>query len=477
VSGAGCGAGCGTRCAADTPSGPVPIQLGRRPVSGGAVPWYHLLAGDPPLVLLVANSAVFEVAPEFFDQLAAGEPRAVSELAAVGRSASSVVGSGFDEVGPLPAPRAISLNVAQACNLACAYCYADEGRFGGSARRMSQAVARQAVDALLAGAVPGERVLVGFIGGEPLLNRAVMHDTVAYASTQADARSVAVAFSVTTNGTLVEAADIELFRSNPFAVTVSLDGDAVTHDRHRRGHDGRGSWARALQRLRPLLDAPGQARLTARATVTREDLDVARRVAALAAVGFSEVGVSPARTGPNPGLLLRGSDWVGYLCGLVEAGEAELARLRRSGSSGGWLFSNLGIALSEIHRGAARPLPCGAGYGYVSVDVTGAYATCHRTVGDPRFHLGTAGALSDVARREFLEPRLVDRQEPCRSCWARYLCGGGCHAEVAQVGRESCDAIRGWLEYCLRRYPLIHAEFPQLFRDASVVTSEEVLAT
>src|SRR5262245_45926251 len=35
-----------------------------------------------------------------------------------------------------PPLRAISLNVAQACNMACHYCYADEGLFGGRARLM-----------------------------------------------------------------------------------------------------------------------------------------------------------------------------------------------------------------------------------------------------------------------------------------------------------------------------------------------------
>jgi hypothetical protein len=47
---------------------------------------------------------------------------------------------------------------------------------------------------------------------------------------------------------------------------------------------------------------------------------------------------------------------------------------------------------------------------------------------------------------------------------------------VAQVGRDGCDAIRGWLEYCLRRYPLVRAEFPELFGDAPVPTPEEIFA-
>lgn len=458
--------GCGgaTGCAARAPAGPVPVQLIPRPAPAGPAPWFHLVRADPPLVLLVERSALFEVDPGLFAALAAGDPEAVAELAAATREpAAGPRQDALRELGRLPAPRAISLNVAQSCNLACSYCYADEGRFGGSARRMPAAVARRAVDELLAGAAPGDRVLVGFIGGEPLLNRAVVHDVVAYAVAQARARSVRVGFSLTTNATLLQAADIELLRTHGFTVTASVDGGAATHDRHRSGRHGEGSWQRAIDRLGPLLEQPGRCRLSARATVTRDDLDIPARVAALAAVGFDDIGVSPARTGPDPALLLRGGDWARYLDGLIAAAEEELDRLHRQGPGRGWRFSNLGTALREIHRGTARPLPCGAGYGYVSVDVDGAYATCHRTVGDTRFRVGAPAALDDDARRRFLAPRLVDRQEPCRSCWARYLCGGGCHAEVAQVGRDNCDMIRGWLDYCLGRYPAVRAGFPELF--------------
>ena len=54
--------------------------------------------------------------------------------------------------------------------------------------------------------------------------------------------------------------------------------------------------------------------------------------------------------------------------------------------------------------------------------------------------------------------RHVHRQEPCRSCWARYLCGGGCHHEVISRGRPACDYIRGWLHYCLEAYLRLSSE-------------------
>jgi uncharacterized protein len=443
----------------------VPIELTVRAdhQHTGAPPWYHLIGGESPQAFIVAGSALFAVSHDFAARLSAGEPSAEAELAVYRRGREPAA-----SLDPLPRVRAISLNVAQSCNLACSYCYADEGRFGGAPRRMSAALARRAVDDLIEGASPGDTVLVGFIGGEPLLNRAVVHDCVAYASARAASASVGVGFSITTNGTVLQPRDLELLRAHPFAVTVSVDGGQQTHDRHRRRRDGSGSWQQVIDGLQPLLEQPGSAQVSARATVTRDDLDIAGIVEDLAAAGFAEVGVSPARTGPNPALLLSGADWQRYLDGLVDAADAEIARLRAHKPVSRWQFANLGHALTEIHQGSARALPCGAAHQYVSVDADGRYWTCHRTVGDERFELGRLGALSDAARTAFLSERLVDHQEPCRSCWARYLCGGGCHAEVAQVGRAGCDMIRGWLEFCLAHYPVVRAQFPGLFPDADV---------
>ena len=73
--------------------------------------------------------------------------------------------------------------------------------------------------------------------------------------------------------------------------------------------------------------------------------------------------------------------------------------------------------------------------------------------------MGSLAEGVDQARRaEWLAERHVHRQEPCRSCWARYLCGGGCHHEVLSRGRPACDYIRGWLNYCLEAYLRLSAE-------------------
>jgi uncharacterized protein len=423
-------------------------------------PWLHLLPGLRPLAFLVRGSQLFEVDGETFKRLSEGDELAHRQLQALEPPRHEL---DLDNVSPPPAPTAISLHIAQACNLTCNYCYADEGRFQGQARMMPEAVAVRALDNLFDSARPRSRLTVGFIGGEPFLNRDVLYRSVEHSRKRAAECHVAVGFSVTTNGTMLLPSDIRLLRDNAFAVSVSLDGDERTHDRHRRGHNGAGTWRAIIDRLEPLLKDPGPAKLAARATITRDDLRVAERVAALAEAGFPEVGVSPARTGPAPALLLRGADWDVYLHEMIRAADEEVGRLRAAGAPAGWQFSNLGIALKEIHRGTCRPLPCGAGYGYVSINAEGVYYTCHRTLDDPRFELGHSTGPAYARRLRFLEERHVDRQMPCRGCWARYLCGGGCHAEVASAGRAGCDMIRGWLEHCLRLYSVVLDEFPQLF--------------
>jgi uncharacterized protein len=434
--------------------GNAPVPPAGSTMPSAPPPRLHLLAGDPPLVLAVDGSRLFETTQEFFKALQSDTEGAQRDLLDMMQVTSRAPAE-----STVPEPTAISLNIAQSCNLSCSYCYADEGRFGGHAAMMPQQVARAAIDQLLQN-TRGERVTIGFIGGEPFLNRGLLIWAVEYAVARAQETGSRVGFSVTTNGTLLTPEDLDFLRTHSFAISVSLDGGAEVNDQERRAR-GRSAFELAVGRLGPLLQNPGNTRIAARATVTRRDLRVLERVEVLLATGFREVGVSPLRTSPVGGLALVEEDWPVFLDEMERAAEAEWEQLRRHGKL---RFSNLANALKQLHAGYCKPLPCGSAASYVSVSARGEYSTCHRTVDDPRYVLGdTNHGLSSGRREDFLRARHVDRQEPCRSCWARYLCGGGCHAEVLSAGRSGCDYIRGWLEYCMHFYNRALREFPALF--------------
>ena len=355
------------------------------------------------------------------------------------------------DVVPEPSPQSISLNVSSSCNLTCGYCYAARGNFGGAqVAPMTWETARAAIDRLIAGADASAVITIGFLGGEPFVNRNLIHRAVAYGAAEAAQRSLDIRYSVTTNGTLLEAEDIDMIQRRPFAVTVSLDGGASVQDRARpRWSDRTGTFDSIARRIAPLLSQPGRARIAARATVTRNDFDLQARLDALLDLGFPEVGFAPLRVGPPGSGALADEDWPAYLDALVAVARVELERFERGIPI---RLTNLAIALKQLHRGASLPYPCGAGGGYFSVSAGGLWYACHRAIGNPDFELGSNAGLDVARRRSFLEARHVHAQTDCSVCWARYLCSGGCHHEAKARSAASCNFIRGWLDFCLSAY-------------------------
>ncbi len=353
---------------------------------------------------------------------------------------------------PLPPPpiHALSLAVAQKCNLGCTYCYAQQGEFGGAAKNMTLEDAGRAVDLLVHGAEPGARLNLAFLGGEPLVNRRVLQSATLRAAELAERRGVKMTFSITTNGTLLTEADAIFFETHGFAVTVSLDGAREAHDALRPYKNGGGSFDTVMRKLEPLLSRQRRMQVSARVTVTPSNLELRRTLDEFIAAGFHSVGFSPMLASPNGNGEMQGADLEIMLGEMIDCGrEFE----RRSLAGERYPFANMVNAMREIQRGTHRPYPCGAGAGYLGVSADGELAACHRFVGDEEGAMGSLTEGVDLKRQaDWLAERHVHRQEPCRACWARYLCGGGCHHEVIRRGRPACDYIRGWLHYCLEAY-------------------------
>ena len=353
---------------------------------------------------------------------------------------------------PLTAPplHALSLAIAQKCNLGCTYCYAQQGEFGGAAKNMSREAAEQAVDLLVNGSEAGARLNLAFLGGEPLANRALLQETTRRAATMAAARGVTLGFSITTNGTLLTAADADFFEEFGFAVTVSLDGPRDAHDAQRPFKSGKGSFDRIMANLAPMFEKQRRMQVTARVTVTPHNMMLRQTLDEFVAAGFHTVGFSPLLRSPTGVGELERDDLEVMLGEMIDCGR-EFERRTIAGER--YPFANMLNALREIERGTHRPYPCGAGAGYLGVSAEGELAACHRFVGDADGKMGSLAEGIDAAKRaQWLSERHVHRQEPCTQCWARYLCGGGCHHEVIARGRPACDYIRGWLHYCLGAY-------------------------
>ncbi len=416
----------------------------------------HLLVVDGSQIFSVDDQLAQALRDSMGDRMAEDQARAMLAEHRLGLVR-------FIGEAPLVDPplRALSLAVAQRCNLGCTYCYAEGGSFGSPTREMPWAVAKSSIRRLFSEAKRGERINLAFLGGEPLVNRRVIRRATELAARFAARKEVPIGFSITTNATLLNEEDCEFFERHGFAVTVSLDGVGPVHDRLRPTKGGRGTYERIIANVIPLLARQRRMQVTARVTVTPDNLGLREALDRFVSLGFHSIGFSPMLSSPTGQSQLAARDLDMFLGEMIECGR-EFERRTIAGER--YPFANMMTALQEIHRGTHRPYPCGAGAGYFGVSGSGGLFACHRFVEDKKGAMGHVDQGVDRAgQRRWLAERAVDRQEPCRSCWARYLCGGGCHYEVIHRGRPACDYIRGWLDYAMGAYVRLSERRPDLF--------------
>jgi uncharacterized protein len=419
-------------------------------------PQIHLIKGAGKSQLLIANSTqLYCISPSVESRLTAllqaqDETGLTQELIALGLDTPIAID---DEPLRSPPIYALSLAIAQKCNMGCTYCYADQGNFGGPMKNMTLDTAKQSIDFLLKEIPEGGNAQLTFLGGEPLINRSALREATVYAHEKSSEKGVKIQFSLTSNGTLIQEEDASFFETYGFSVTISLDGLKKEHDNLRPMKNGAGSYDRIMKKLQPLLDMQRHMQVSARVTVTPENQNLAETLDQFIGMGFHSVGFSPLLKSSSGTKEMSRKDLDNMLQGMIECGlnfERNVLQDKR------YPFLNMVNALKEISKGTHRPYPCGAGAGYMGVSADGELSACHRFVNEPRARMGDLhNGIDPKLQNNWLAARHVHTQSPCTQCWARYLCGGGCHHEVLDRGRHACDYIRGWLHYTIQAHDRI----------------------
>ena len=103
------------------------------------------------------------------------------------------------------------------CNLRCSYCYQNDKK----ARSVDWDTLRASLDLALRSR--HEKVNLLFIGGEPLLEFALMQRAVAYVE-EAKACHKRIHYEIITNGMLLAEQHVEFFAAHDFDVQLSFDG-------------------------------------------------------------------------------------------------------------------------------------------------------------------------------------------------------------------------------------------------------------
>ena len=107
-----------------------------------------------------------------------------------------------------------------------------------------------------------------FYGGEPFANFEAMRELTERLQAAGDRMHTRVAFSVTTNGTLIDRSKAEFLDRFGYSVLVSCDGDKNIHDRMRIAKDGGPTSAKVYETIE-LLKSFGNIKLGLSAVIHR----------------------------------------------------------------------------------------------------------------------------------------------------------------------------------------------------------------
>ena len=367
---------------------------------------------------------------------------------------------------PVPPPRvvtpdiqAVSLNMAQGCNLRCTYCFAGEGDYGVKGMMTAQT----ATSALTLFSKNKDRFHVVFFGGEPMLNFGVIQEVVDWCETQ----TCKFSFAITTNGTLLTHEKLAWLKAKQFSMTLSYDGKGL-QSRQRLNKDKQTNSEQLVERK---VDTFGEQLKTLkdvviRATVTRENLDhlehamvttltahnfklaVAHHATPLRAFQFTDQDIEKL-----------GSIFKRVVDRLVE--DQDWEKLLK--------LDNVMKHVKSIHKGRTNLRACGAGVNYLTVSVEGDFYLCHRFNEDQAEMYGSIAKGVDQERLSEVAAFRGAAKDPCKSCWIRQWCAGGCMHEHKSatgnkfdIGPMYCKLLSLEVTEAMRVYTVLQQQAPHL---------------
>ena len=324
--------------------------------------------------------------------------------------------------------KALCLHIAHDCNLACKYCFAEEGEYHGRRALMSFEVGKKALDFLIANSGNRVNLEVDFFGGEPLMNWDVVKQLVEYGRSREKECNKKFRFTITTNGVLLNDEIMDFCNREMSNVVLSLDGRKEVNDRMRPFRNGNGSYDLIVPKFQKFAESRGTKDYFVRGTFTRNNLDFSKDVLHFADLGFKKLSIEPVVADPKEPYSIREED----LPKIMEEYD-RLAKefIKREKEGRGFQFFHFMIDLNQGPCVAKRLSGCGSGTEYLAVTPWGDFYPCHQFVGMEDFLLGNVdeGITNTKVRDEFKLCNVYAR-EKCRDCFARFYCSGGCAANA-----------------------------------------------
>ena len=327
-----------------------------------------------------------------------------------------------------PVVKALCMHIAHDCNLACKYCFAEEGEYHGKRELMSFETGKKALDYLVQNSGNRVNLEVDFFGGEPLMNWDVVKQLVQYGRSIEEANNKKFRFTLTTNGVLLNDEVQDFLNKEMGNVVISLDGRKEVNDNMRPFRNGKGSYDLIVPKFQKLAESRDQNNYYIRGTFTRENLDFSEDVKHFADLGFKQISIEPVVGPEEDPYSIREQDLPQIL---EEYDKLADEYIKRHKEGNGFTFFHFMIDLSGGPCVYKRLSGCGSGTEYLAVTPGGDLYPCHQFVGDEDYLLGNVdeGIVNPDIVEKFANCNVYSK-EKCKNCFAKYYCSGGCAANA-----------------------------------------------
>ena len=318
----------------------------------------------------------------------------------------------------------IHLQISSGCNLACRYCYADGGAFKNTQPHGMLSVEKAARFITFYLDRAEDTCFLDLLGGEPLLNQH-LPEIIDLFLAEAAARNKHLRIQITTNGTRLTTRWAEFLASRKIRVAVSLDGWANIHDGARPKRNGGASFAESFAGLKHMVEVDRN-RVSVRMTCGHHNVHHILEFYDAICRNMGEIpfDLSPVIAEPDHALALRKDEFKTYENMLARVEQRKVDRHTHDCEAFVQEF-----ATSELSRREAKLFNCHPGFNVLAVTIKGDLYPCVSLMERPEWRMGNISdgnwSFSPDLQGILLNRGVLQRRK-CHSCWAKYLCSGGC---------------------------------------------------
>lgn len=270
-------------------------------------------------------------------------------------------------------------------------------------------------------------------GGEPLGNFDVIKQIYEFGKEYSKIKKKGFKVGFTTNTLLLDDEKLEYLENSEMGFMISIDGNESQHNKNRKKNDGTGSYENILDVIKKLKGSANSYlnRTQALVVLTGESKSYVDILKYLVDIGFNKVNMKVARNvyGEEPVISVtdipmikdRYKELIDFITQEVLNNKWKyVIPIIDQNNILGQIMINMILRKKIIYR-------CDAGKSKISILPNGDIYPCDFFSIIPEAKMGNIyDGIDRNKRKEWFNSTYLSYEE-CKTCWARFLCAGGCY--------------------------------------------------